>query len=278
MADWTAGYCDVGGVEIHYRRTGGNKPALVLLHGYTDDGGCWTPWARVFASEWDVIMPDFRGHGLSSVPQEDITVIDLARDIIGLIETLQLDRPVVGGHSMGGITAAIVAAERPDLVRALVLEDPFFLTREAQPAPERRRSETRSASFENHKRMLKTPLEELIASQRKACPQWSDETIELWAQAKHRLKPEAFTRLADAAPDYREVVRKIQCPLLLVMGEKERGAFVTEPMAAHIKELCPAASYQKVEGAGHCIRYDRQDVFTALVQAYLRDLKSQSTF
>src|SRR5271157_2904247 len=68
MTNWMSGTCEANGVNIHYLRTGGYKPPLVLLHGLTGSGACWIPLARALEGEYDVLMPDARGHGSSSTP------------------------------------------------------------------------------------------------------------------------------------------------------------------------------------------------------------------
>jgi hypothetical protein len=57
MSNWFSGDVDANGVRIHYYRTGGEKPPLVLSHGATDSGRCWTRVARDLESDYDVIMP-----------------------------------------------------------------------------------------------------------------------------------------------------------------------------------------------------------------------------
>ena len=54
------------GIKIHYYRTGGDKPPVVLSHGATDDGLCWTRVTLALEAEYDVIMPDARGHGYAT--------------------------------------------------------------------------------------------------------------------------------------------------------------------------------------------------------------------
>src|SRR3546814_18746705 len=83
MTRWTTGICQTNGVKIHYARTGGAKPPLVLLHGLTGNGACWTPLARAFEHEYDVLMPDARGHGNSSAPLHGYRYEDHASDVIG---------------------------------------------------------------------------------------------------------------------------------------------------------------------------------------------------
>ena len=69
MAHWHSGDVEANGIRLHYTRTGGTKPPLVLAHGLTDDGLCWTPVAEALEAEYDVIMVDARGHGQSDAPE-----------------------------------------------------------------------------------------------------------------------------------------------------------------------------------------------------------------
>lgn len=96
MHNWAEGYVDVDGIEIHYHRTGGNKPQIVLNHGAADDGLCWTRVAKELQSDFDVIMVDARGHGLSSSGDGDYSSAHRAADLAGLIQFLALDRPIGG--------------------------------------------------------------------------------------------------------------------------------------------------------------------------------------
>src|SRR5512135_2547586 len=131
MTQWIEQDVLVDGAKFHYYRTGdGSKPALVLAHGFSDNGMCWLPVARDLEAEYDVILPDARGHGQServpglTAPGEKVNG---ARDLAGVIQALKLERPVVGGHSMGGSTATALAAGWPGLVRAVILEDPGWI-------------------------------------------------------------------------------------------------------------------------------------------------------
>ena len=72
---------DAYGTKLHYYRTGGDKPPLVIVHGLTDDGLCWTPVAEVLADRYDVVMVDTRGHGKSEVPESGYTLATLATEL-----------------------------------------------------------------------------------------------------------------------------------------------------------------------------------------------------
>ncbi len=148
MPSWITGFHEANGIRIHYLRTGGDKPPLVLLHGLTGNGACWTPLARSLESEYDVVMPDARGHGDSSTPLHGYRYEDHAGDVIELIRGLGLSAPILLGHSMGGMTAAVVATLAAGMVRGVVLADPMFLS------PQRQREVCDSDVAEQHRRLL----------------------------------------------------------------------------------------------------------------------------
>ncbi|MBN1247216.1 MAG: alpha/beta fold hydrolase, partial [Anaerolineae bacterium] len=127
MTTWPDAYVEANGIRLHYWRTGnGTKPPLVLCHGYSDNGLCWTPVARALEKDFDVIMVDARGHGQSDAPDEGYSTADQAADLAALVRALALDKPVIMGHSMGGATAGYAAATYPDLFGKVVLEDPAW--------------------------------------------------------------------------------------------------------------------------------------------------------
>ncbi len=121
MTNWMSGVCEANGIKIRYLRTGGCKPPLVLLHGLTASGACWIPLARALESEYDVVMPDARGHGNSSAPLTGYRYENHAGDVIGLIHGLGLAAPVLLGHSMGGMTVAVVASQLATALRGVIL-------------------------------------------------------------------------------------------------------------------------------------------------------------
>ncbi len=148
MLSCTTGFCEANGITIHYLRTGGRKPPLVLLHGLTGNGACWTPLARSLGCEYDVVMPDARGHGNSSTPLHGYRYEDHAGDVIDLIQGLGLSAPILLGHSMGGMTATVVASLAAEMIRGVILVDPTFLSEQRQ------REVCDSDVVEQHRRLL----------------------------------------------------------------------------------------------------------------------------
>src|SRR5919202_2321311 len=92
MSSWQSGDVEANGLRLHYTRTGGAKPPVVLAHGFSDDGLCWTPVAEALEAEYDVIMADARGHGQSEAPEHGYDPLTLATDLYGLIAALKLEK------------------------------------------------------------------------------------------------------------------------------------------------------------------------------------------
>jgi len=120
---WTEGTAASNGIGIHYTRTGGDGPPLVIAHGVFDDGPCRTPLARDLEGDYDVVTVDARGHGRSDAPETGYDVENRVADLVGVVEALGPERPILLGHSMGGDTVAATAPRHPDLPRAVVMED-----------------------------------------------------------------------------------------------------------------------------------------------------------
>ncbi|HEV7308341.1 alpha/beta hydrolase [Ensifer sp.] len=97
----------------------GEGPVLLLLHGYSDSSRSFSLIAPHLAGH-RLIIPDLAGHGASQAgPGADVA--DFARDLTCLTNRLALKDIVVIGHSMGAMTAIVLAALRPEAIRALVL-------------------------------------------------------------------------------------------------------------------------------------------------------------
>ena len=261
MTTWRSDTCDVNGLRLHYLRTGGAKPPVVLLHGLMGSGACWTPLARALEPAFDVIMPDARGHGSSSARESGYHYDDLADDVLGLVRALDLSLPVLLGHSMGGMTAAVVASRRATPLRGLVLVDPTFLS------PERQREVHASDVAAQHRDALALTRAELVARSVARSPGRSLELVELQAEARLATSLAAFDVLAPPNPPYRELMRAIDAPTFLVVGD--HSPVVTRELAAELQQLAPHLQLAFVPDAGHGLPFDQPAQLAALVRAFL---------
>ncbi|MBZ9736149.1 alpha/beta hydrolase [Mesorhizobium sp. CA18] len=110
---------DIGGLDLAYVEIAGAEPPLLLIHGFTDTSRSFSLLTPHLSGR-RLIMPDLRGHGASNAG-EGCSVVDFAEDIAGLIRRLRLDRPVVVGHSLGGMVSIALAAQYPELIGGMVI-------------------------------------------------------------------------------------------------------------------------------------------------------------
>src|SRR5262249_2382817 len=118
---------DVNGFSMYYEARGEGEP-LLLLHGGT---GIGADWAHVFPTDpphYRLVVPDLRGHGRSTNPSRQFTSRQCARDVVSLLDVLQIDRVKAIGMSMGAKTLLHVATRHVDRVSAMVLVSatPYF--------------------------------------------------------------------------------------------------------------------------------------------------------
>lgn len=122
---FTSAEVAVNGSRLHYLR-GGEGPALILVHGFPED---WTEFQAVMprlAQRFTVIAVDLPGIGRSSPPKGGYGAANLAAQIHGLADALQLDKPYVVGHDLGGIVAYAYVRRFPDALRgAMILDVPI---------------------------------------------------------------------------------------------------------------------------------------------------------
>ena len=104
----------------------GGRP-VVLVHGILCDRRFLAPQFDHFSGQRGTVSVDLRGHGESDAPDQDYTIDGFADDLAWSCDRLGLKRPLVVGHSLGGIVALALAASYPDLVRGVVALDSVLL-------------------------------------------------------------------------------------------------------------------------------------------------------
>jgi N-formylmaleamate deformylase len=267
MTTWPDEFVATNGISLHYTRTGGDKPPVVLCHGFSDNGLCWTPVARGLEADYDVIMVDARCHGKSEAPATGNDTRAMADDLAGLIEELGLDRPVVAGHSMGAGYTQNAAARYPHLMRAIVLEDPGWRDFAMTPGEQADRSARMRAGFEE---IQATSFDDALVMVRgQFDPAVSDEMVRFLTQSKRELNLNILNSFRGPDHDWRDLVAKITCPLLLFTGNPERGGLVTEAGYQEAIKLAPQIERVHVDTVGHLIRFEAFESFMAALSPFL---------
>jgi N-formylmaleamate deformylase len=270
---FSAGTVKVNAVTIKYHRSGGDKPPAVLSHGMTDSGLCWTRVAARLALDYDVIVYDARGHGESTAPDSGYGPDDYCADLHGLLLALDVTHARLLGHSMGAMTVAQLSARYPELVHAVVLEDPPIPPRWSA-APSAEELDYWHNHWENWRKDVvqqrNLSVDDLVLQCRSKSPGWHDSEILAWAQAKSRVCPRIFDTQHLFTTNWWQCLTHISCPVMLITGEIERGALITEPVASAIKAEWPRGSMLRLSGAGHNIHREQFELFIDAVLDFFK--------
>ena len=214
---------------------GGEGPGVLLLHGLAGTAVEWEETAAWLSATHRVVALDQRGHGRSERRPADVSREAFVADAIAAIDELALAPAVLIGQSLGGHTAFLVAAARPDLVRGLVIA-------EASPA------EAKPGQPEEIRKLLsawpafpsRAAAQEFFGGDTPAARAWArnlDETEDGLVPAfEVDVMVEAIAAAADARWDE---WRQIQAPTLIVRGE--RGDLSQEEAA----EMASRASHRR---------------------------------
>jgi len=266
---WTSGDVKANGITLHYYRTGnGTQPSMVLSHGYTDNGLCWTDLALAMEKKYDCIMYDLRGHGLSDATATGYDINDNVSDIVGLIRALKLSKPVIIGHSLGGSIAAIVAANYPDIPQKVVLIDPPGLVKPLfEPGEAMNRARNWFVSDMNN--LKKLSKEELIKVAAQRHPAISEAARGRWADSKMQMKPQIVDSVL-TIPPLTPYLPKITVPTLILKADANDAVRKTEIDAASAN---PNIKLVHIKGAGHLVHLERPEESLAVLNDFLADSK-----
>ncbi len=117
----------INGIQMYYEIHGQGEP-LILLHGFTGVGSNWASFANSWAKDFQLIIPDLRGHGRSTNSSGEFTFRQSALDVFVLLDRLGVEKFKAVGLSGGAKTLLHMATQQPQRVEAMVLASaaPYF--------------------------------------------------------------------------------------------------------------------------------------------------------
>ncbi|QGZ50281.1 alpha/beta fold hydrolase [Streptomyces sp. QHH-9511] len=252
-------------------RARAGSSAVLLLHGLMGRASHWAPTARWLAARHRTVALDQRGHGGSDKPAAG----PFTREVyVATIEQLGLGPVTLIGHSMGALTAWQLAAERADLVRALVICD---MRASALGAASQR-------EWQDWFRRWPVPFASL-ADVRK----WFAED-DPWVERPNPARGEFFAEVMTEGPDgwypvfdpaqmltsratwvhdaHWDSLAQVRCPTLVVRGlDGELGRAEAQEMV----RVLPHGAYAEIPDAGHLLHYERDhaDAWRAAIDPFL---------
>ena len=232
---------DVNGIQLAYDRRGKGMP-LVLLHGYPLDHHLWDEVIPLLEDTFDVIAPDLRGFGGSTIADSSPTMEDYASDIAGLLDYLGIQKTVIVGHSMGGYVALAFVRLYPDRVTGLGLVSSQVL---ADP-PDRKEGRYKSA-----KDVAENGIGSVVATM---TPKFTaDEKLQAFARVSmERQQSAAYIGALKAMAerlDSTPLLSSLKFPVVIIHGDSD--ALIPVDRAREVKAALPQAHLVEIHGAGH---------------------------
>lgn len=248
------GVASVGNLDIAYEAAGSGEPPVLFIHGFFGDRSYYSALRDHCAKTRRVVALDLRAHGESGAPDR-LAVDDFVTDVIAVADAAGLRGAVLCGHSMAGVVALKIAAQRPDLVAGIVMLDGTVLF----PEPMRR-----------------SGLDSLVPAL--ATSRWREAIEAFFSRALAPEPPEVKARVTadmgrmrpDLAAgffssifvsDFSADLTAVQCPLLYVQA--------TAPTdLARLSVLRPDAVVGRVVGSGHWMMLTVPDQVNAMLDRF----------
>jgi pimeloyl-ACP methyl ester carboxylesterase len=233
----------VNGIELAFERHGRvDRTPLVLIHGYPLDHTIWNPVVPLLENDFDLILPDLRGFGQSGTVQARYSLTDMAADIAGLMDFLNINKAVIAGHSMGGYVALAFARAYPQRVHGLGL-----VASQAIADP----SERKAARYQLAERVEADGVGEVGESM----PGLLTADTDLQAALKRlilRQPPEsvaaALRAMADR-PDSTDILPNFEFPVVIIHGLEDK--LIPVERARDVRTAVKEGSLVEIESAGH---------------------------
>ena len=248
-------------VDLFYEEAGGDGVPVLLVHGWCCDHAYLEPQFEHFANRGHrVVAVDLRGHGRSDKPRESYTMRLFADDLAWLCEQIGLAKPVVVGHSMGGIVAFDLAARYPDLPAGVVMLDAAVVlpseTRAAIPGfLEKLRSPGyREALRDYVENSLFIPTDDRERKRR---------ILKGMSSAPQHVAVSAFEGLRDYDPA--EATGGLMVPAVYIAADEARP----RSDMTRFHELAPRVLNGKTVGSGHFCQLEVPEQVNAMIDRFL---------
>lgn len=269
---------DLGEGAVNLLDWGGQGPAVHFTHANGFNAETYVPILSPLADEAHLLASDLRGHGFTTLPADPknhSSWLTYPADLIRVLDAIGAGPYVLSGHSMGATTSLIVAAERPDLVRSLVLFEPVarsfpdFLDRDAIPLVVM--TVKRRAIFPD------AAAAKRAYTGRGAFKTWPEETLDAFLRGGLQPDPEGVRLACDPAweaQNYRlgplgipAAVPKVRCPIAVFSGtaESTTGEEFLDLVRAHH----PNAHLEIIDGASHFLPMEHPDLVRRAIRAAL---------
>jgi 3-oxoadipate enol-lactonase len=243
-------------------------PALVFLHGIGGAARGWRRQIETFAPACHTLAWDMPGYG-KSPPLAEVSIATLAHALVDFLAALHLERPILVGHSIGGMIVQRLIAERPHAARAVVLAQTSPAFGRPDGDWQRKFIADRLGPLDRGETMpIMAP--KLVADLVGDAP--DPDGVVLAESCMAATDPESYRSmmLALVGFDLKDALALIDVPTMVLSGSKDGNA--PAPMMRRMSEAIPGAHYVELQGCGHLANLERPAEFDAALHAFLDTL------
>jgi pimeloyl-ACP methyl ester carboxylesterase len=258
-------HAEVNRQRLYYEDVGTGPDAIVLSHGFFMNHAMFEAQVAALRDRWRCVVWDERGHGRTTTSADPFTLWDSARDLLGLMDHLGIERAVLAGMSQGGYLSFRAALLAPERVRALVLMS-------TQPGV----GGGLGGAFDidalidewvapgGPSQALVDGVAEIILGDAFPDPaRWMDAAARIPEPTVRQIFQTLTTREDDVTPRLGELTM----PALVLHGSEDRG--ISVDVARACAAALPAGQLVVIEGAGHAANITHADKVNAHLEAFL---------
>lgn len=254
-------------MKIPFQESGSGKP-IVLLHAFPLSRKMWQPQTEALvAAGFHVILPDLRGFGENHNFADINTMEDLAKDVGELLDTLKIERAIIGGLSMGGYVTFNFYRLFPEKFAALLLFD----TNSAGDSEEKRESRfdlIDEIEKSGAQALIEGMLPNLICDYTKENNANLVEKLKtMFAEVNPQAAVAALRGMAERQ-DHTNLLKDINVPTLLLFGEHDK--ITNLEIAEKMKTEIPNATFIKIKNAGHYSNLEQPEAFTGALVSFVK--------
>ena len=278
------GMLPVNGLNLHYRDWGGSGKPVVLLHGLASTCHIWDLVAPLLAADFSVIAVDQRGHGHSDKPEYGYEFASVSRDLLEVIQSKGLEKPVVVGHSWGADVALEFSVAYPDVPRGICFVDGGMIEPSARPDMTLEKARVDMAPpdftgmtldqfverFRSRERPFPLPdeFEEVLLANFQV---FEDNTF------RSHLSRDNHLRIIDALWEHHppQLYSRVPCPVLILSARIKSDPTMAERISRRQKSIAAAESLLPVsktvwlEDSIHDVPVQRPELVAGLIKEHI---------
>lgn len=301
-AGWSDGYVYANGIRMHYYQSvpAPEKPVIVMFHGVTDNGLCWSTLTWELQESYNIFMVDIRGHGLSDPFTTSDDGETLVKDVVAFVQAMGFEKPILMGHSMGAATVMRVGAEYPELAEAIIMLDPGLGPRgpgrqaededqeqdegeeieeaderEDPPSPPQNPDQLSVSMFGTPESLIAQnnySYEDLVALCQRQNSKWAMMDCQYWALSKKQYHGAYSSQKWQAMSGTMRTgnsLEKIPVPALILKADASPQARETHKEAVSVMQH---GELVHIDGAGHNLHHDELRRTVEVITEFLSTL------